>query len=58
MAAVFEDFDTQEEELELEQDNYSLPIRNAIFGVPGRRTAKGLPAMRCWNSLTTTCSQN
>jgi type I restriction-modification system DNA methylase subunit len=51
-------FDTQEEELELEQDDYSLPIRNAICGEPGRRTAKVLPAMRCWNSSTTICSQN
>jgi type I restriction-modification system DNA methylase subunit len=51
-------FDTQEEELELEQDDYSLPIPNAICGAPGRQTAKALPAMRCWNSSTTICSQN
>lgn len=42
-------FDTQEEELELEQDDYQFPIPSAIYGVAGRRTAKASPVMRCWN---------
>lgn len=42
-------FDTQEEELELEQDDYQFPSHSVIYGVAGRQTAKALPVMRCWS---------
>ncbi len=42
-------FDTQEEELELEQDDYQFPIPQRYLWPAGRRTARASPAMRCWN---------
>lgn len=46
MAAVPEDFDTQEEELELEQDNYRLPIPQRYLWRTWAANNEGSPAMR------------